>query len=48
MIPSTYTLTIVTKKVNSVTDFCLFAPPNPGPDSVIGNTEVSDVPSFEE
>ena len=27
--------------VNSVDDFCLFAPPNPGPDSVIGETEVS-------
>ncbi|KAF5311021.1 hypothetical protein D9619_007903 [Psilocybe cf. subviscida] len=25
--------------INSLTDFCLFAPPNPGPDSVIGNTE---------
>ncbi|PPQ92264.1 hypothetical protein CVT25_008572 [Psilocybe cyanescens] len=25
--------------INSVTDFCVFAPPNPGPGSVIGNTE---------
>lgn len=26
--------------VNSVQDFCLFAPPEPGPRSVIGNVEV--------
>lgn len=26
--------------VNSVDDFCVFAPPDPGPGSVIGNTEV--------
>ncbi|KAG6849325.1 hypothetical protein H0H93_009417 [Arthromyces matolae] len=25
--------------INSVTDWCIWAPPNPGPDSVIGNTE---------
>ncbi|KAG6839758.1 hypothetical protein C0991_011913 [Blastosporella zonata] len=25
--------------INSVTDWCVWAPPNPGPDSVIGNTE---------
>jgi len=25
--------------VNSVDDFCLYAPPEPGPDSTIGNTE---------
>jgi len=29
--------------INSVTDFCLFAPPEPGPDSVIGNTERIEV-----
>ncbi|KAJ3501165.1 hypothetical protein NLJ89_g9464 [Agrocybe chaxingu] len=29
--------------INSVTDFCLFAPPNPGADSVIGNTERIEV-----
>jgi len=29
--------------LNSVDDFCLFAPPNPGPDSVIGNTERIEV-----
>ena len=27
--------------VNSVDDFCVWAPPEPGPGSVIGNTEVS-------
>ena len=27
--------------VNSLTDFCLFAPPSPGADSTIGDTEVS-------
>lgn len=26
--------------VNSVQDWCVWAPPQPGPDSVIGNTEV--------
>lgn len=26
--------------VNSINDFCIFAPPNPGADSVIANTEV--------
>jgi hypothetical protein len=26
--------------VNSVDDFCLFAPPEPGPNSAIGDTEV--------
>jgi len=31
--------------VNSVDDFCLFAPPEPGPNSVIGNTEVGDHPN---
>jgi hypothetical protein len=25
--------------VNSVDDFCLYAPPSPGPDATIGNTE---------
>jgi len=25
--------------INSVDDFCLWAPPEPGPDSTIGNTE---------
>ncbi|KAG7095419.1 hypothetical protein E1B28_006168 [Marasmius oreades] len=29
--------------INSVEDFCLFAPPDPGPDSVIGNTERLEV-----
>ncbi|KDR80200.1 hypothetical protein GALMADRAFT_277444 [Galerina marginata CBS 339.88] len=29
--------------INSVTDFCVFSPPNPGPDSVIGNTERIEV-----
>ncbi|KAI3613984.1 macrophage activating glycoprotein [Moniliophthora roreri] len=29
--------------INSVEDFCLFAPPKPGPDSVIGNTEREEV-----
>ncbi|RDX51785.1 hypothetical protein OH76DRAFT_1454722 [Lentinus brumalis] len=29
--------------VNSLDDFCLFAPPQPGPDSVIGNTERIEV-----
>ncbi|KAI0090362.1 hypothetical protein BDY19DRAFT_939852 [Irpex rosettiformis] len=29
--------------INSVDDFCIFAPPNPGPDSVIGNTERIEV-----
>ncbi|KAI0078570.1 hypothetical protein K474DRAFT_882344 [Panus rudis PR-1116 ss-1] len=29
--------------VNSVDDFCLFAPPEPGPGSVIGNTERIEV-----
>src|SRR5258708_2141807 len=29
--------------VNSIDDFCIFAPPNPGPDSVVGNTEVRRV-----
>ncbi|KAH9478621.1 hypothetical protein JR316_0009078 [Psilocybe cubensis] len=32
--------------INSVTDFCLFAPPSPGPDSVIGNTEVTNLKNF--
>ena len=32
-----------TLPVNSVDDFCIFAPPNPGPDSVIGNTERIEV-----
>lgn len=26
--------------VNSVGDFCLFAPPKPGPDSLVGDSEV--------
>ncbi|THH26315.1 hypothetical protein EUX98_g7873 [Antrodiella citrinella] len=29
--------------INSVDDFCLWAPPSPGPDSVIGNTERIEV-----
>ncbi|KAF8962570.1 hypothetical protein BDZ97DRAFT_1662743 [Flammula alnicola] len=29
--------------INSLTDFCIFAPPNPGPDSTIGNTERIEV-----
>ncbi|EDR08199.1 uncharacterized protein LACBIDRAFT_297602 [Laccaria bicolor S238N-H82] len=29
--------------INSLTDFCIWAPPNPGPDSVIGNTERIEV-----
>ena len=29
--------------VNSLDDFCLFAPPSPGPGSVIGNTERIEV-----
>ncbi|THH00115.1 hypothetical protein EW026_g2356 [Hermanssonia centrifuga] len=29
--------------INSVDDFCVFAPPQPGPDSVIGNTERIEV-----
>ena len=29
--------------VNSVDDFCVFAPPEPGPESVIGNTERIEV-----
>ncbi|KAI0676230.1 hypothetical protein C8Q78DRAFT_961321 [Trametes maxima] len=29
--------------LNSLDDFCLFAPPQPGPDSVIGNTERIEV-----
>ncbi|KAF8893217.1 hypothetical protein CPB84DRAFT_1783449 [Gymnopilus junonius] len=29
--------------LNSLTDWCVFAPPNPGPDSVIGNTERIEV-----
>jgi len=29
--------------VQSIDDFCIFAPPNPGPDSVIGNTERLEV-----
>ncbi|KAI0718729.1 hypothetical protein C8T65DRAFT_706669 [Cerioporus squamosus] len=29
--------------VNSLDDFCIFAPPQPGPDSVIGNTERIEV-----
>jgi len=33
--------------VNSVDDFCLFAPPEPGPGSVIGNTEVGDHSSID-
>ena len=32
--------------VNSVDDYCVFAPPDPGPNSVIGNTEVSYTSSF--
>ena len=28
------------KLVNSLDDFCIFAPPDPGPASVIGATEV--------
>ena len=31
--------------VNSIDDFCIFAPPEPGADSVIGNTEVRRVGS---
>jgi len=29
--------------LNSLTDWCIFAPPEPGPDSTIGNTEVRRV-----
>ncbi|GJE85075.1 hypothetical protein PsYK624_011520 [Phanerochaete sordida] len=29
--------------INSVDDFCIFGPPQPGPDSVIGNTERIEV-----
>lgn len=29
--------------INSIDDFCIFAPPNPGADSVIGNTERVEV-----
>ena len=29
--------------VNALDDFCLFAPPEPGPDSVVGNTERIEV-----
>lgn len=29
--------------INAVDDFCVFAPPEPGPDSVIGNTERIEV-----
>lgn len=29
--------------VNSIDDWCIFAPPEPGPDSVIGNTERIEV-----
>lgn len=48
--PSIHTLTNehLQLKVNSVTDFCIFGPPDPGPDSVIGNTEVVVEPVFEE
>ena len=28
--------------VNSVEDFCLFAPPEPGPGSAVGNVEVGN------
>jgi hypothetical protein len=31
--------------VNSIDDFCIYAPPDPGPGSVIGNTEVRRVGS---
>lgn len=31
------------RTVNSVDDFCIFAPPEPGADSVIGNTERIEV-----
>ena len=31
---------------NSVDDYCVFAPPDPGPNSVMGNTEVSHTSSF--
>ncbi len=31
------------RTVNSLDDFCLFAPPSPGPGSVIGNTERIEV-----
>ncbi len=27
--------------VNSLSDFCVFGPPEPGPDSVIGNIEAN-------
>jgi len=33
-------LTLSGPPVNSVEDFCLFAPPKPGPASVVGNVEV--------
>jgi hypothetical protein len=33
-------MTFLPLPVNSVNDFCLFAPPDPGPQSDIGNTEV--------
>lgn len=36
-------LMILTPTVNSIDDWCLFAPPTPGPDSVIGNTERIEV-----
>lgn len=29
--------------INSVDDFCVYAPPEPGPDSLIGNTEAIEV-----
>ena len=32
-----------TPAVNAVDDFCVFAPPEPGPNSVIGNTERIEV-----
>lgn len=31
------------RTVNSLDDWCIFAPPQPGPDSVIGNTERIEV-----
>jgi len=38
----------MTVSVNGVNDFCIFAPPDPGPGSVIGNTEVRRVDHFYE
>ena len=34
---------VVVFTVNSLSDWCIYAPPEPGPDSLIGNTEVRQV-----